>query len=316
MRIIETLLHFFTPRHTNNHRAKALHVSSLAFYITLLLVLQIGLTAVGKFDPQILGYASNISVQDLLNDTNAARSANGDGPLKLNSELTAAASAKAADMFTNQYWAHISPSGRDPWSFITAAGYNYLFAGENLARDFADSQSVVTAWMNSPTHRDNLLNNHYQDVGFAVVNGKYGSYETTLVVQEFGTPASSAPTVEAPTAPAPPAPAAQSATPSGTIATPSSTPATSSPAITPTTGAILNLQTPPPSGGGPSINAFSITKTVSLALIVMLMGILAIDGILVYRRKTVRISGHNFAHLMMLLAVLVLLNLVGRGLIL
>lgn len=296
MRFINSLLHFFTPRHTNNHRAKALHTSSISVYVGLLLIFQIAITAITKFQPQILGYASNISVSDLLSKTNDRRAGAGAGALALNDKLTVAANAKAADMFANQYWAHTSPTGRDPWSFIVAAGYSYIFAGENLARDFGDSGAVVDAWMNSSTHRENLLNPRYKDVGFAVVNGKYGNHETTLVVQEFGTRPGNAPSVAAPqVAPKPVA--------------------TASPVQATPPGEILNIETPQtitPS----KFNPFSLTKNISLALVGMLMAVLVVDGILVYRRRVVRLSGHNLAHLLMLLAALAALNLIGRGVIL
>lgn len=290
MRVFEHLLHFFTPRHTNNHRAKALHSSTLAIYLALFLVFQIGITAISRFQPQILGYASNITVSDLLSVTNEKRAAVGAGRLEFDNKLSQAAGAKGTDMFANQYWAHISPSGRDPWSFILGAGYNYLFAGENLARDFGDTKSVVNAWMNSPTHRENLLNSRYRDVGFAVVNGKYGSHETTLVVQMFGTKPGEAPTVEAPS---------------------KAEPITSS---TPSAGKILNIQTPPTNP--PKFDPFTLTKNVSLGVIALLAVVLVVDGVLVYKRRIVRLSGHNLAHLLMLLTVLAVLNLINRGLIL
>ncbi|MBI4099620.1 hypothetical protein HY440_01290 [Candidatus Microgenomates bacterium] len=303
MRTIEGFLHFFTPRHTNNHKARALHPSSLSIYIGLLLVFQIILTGVSHFQPQILGYASNISVADLLFQTNSKRAAAGVGTLALNGQLNAAAAAKATDMFANQYWAHTSPAGRDPWSFITGAGYSYLFAGENLARDFGDSSAVVSAWMNSATHRENLLNPRYKDIGFAIVNGKYGNHETTLVVQEFGARAGAAPSVAAPQiAPVAPPPVA-------------SPPAEQPKPVTATPpGEILNLETPKFSP--PKFDPFTLTRNVSFGLIAMLMAVLVVDGILVYKRRIVRLSGHNLAHLLMLLAVLAALNLIGRGVIL
>lgn len=300
MGVLEHFLHFFTPRHTNNHRAKALHSSTLSIYIGLLLVFQIGLTVVSRWQPQILGYASNISVSDLFSMTNQRRSAAGVGQVQLDGKLSAAAAAKAADMFANQYWAHTSPSGRDPWSFITAAGYSYLFAGENLARDFGDSGGVVSAWMNSPTHRDNLLNSRYRDVGFAVVNGKYGNHETTLVVQMFGTRPGGVPTVQA-----------QEKAPA---VAPVQKPVAPAPAPSTPTGEILNLNVPTPPVA--KFNPFSLTKNVSLGLVSMLMVVLVVDGILVARRRIFRLSGHNLAHLLMLLAVLAALNLIGRGIIL
>ncbi len=298
MRFIESFLHFFTPRHTNNHRAKALHNSTLSVYIALLLVFQIALTVVSRWQPQILGYASNITVSDLLLLTNQRRSAAGVGQVQLDNQLSAAAGAKAADMFANQYWAHTSPSGRDPWSFITGAGYSYLFAGENLARDFGDSSGVVSAWMNSATHRDNLLNPRYHDIGFAVVNGKYGNHETTLVVQMFGTRPGGVPTVQAQEK-APPVPVASPSAP--VVATPP--------------GEILNLNVPPTPLLA-KFNPFTVTKNISLALVAMLAVVFVVDGILVSRRRIFRLSGHNLAHLLMLLAVLAALNLIGRGVIL
>ncbi|MCL4390474.1 MAG: CAP domain-containing protein [Patescibacteria group bacterium] len=290
-KVLEPFLHFFTPRHTNNHKARALHFSSLTTYIAVLLVLQIVFSGVAKFRPQILGYASNITVSDLLTDTNKDRAAAGVAPLTLNSELSQAATDKAHDMFTHQYWAHTSPQGRDPWSFIIAAGYHYLFAGENLARDFGDSAGVVSAWMNSPSHRENLLNDKYKDVGFAVVNGTLNGEETTLVVQEFGALPSGAPTVAAPSTPVPAAlPVAQTPAPGPEV---------------------LPAQTIQP-----KFDLMTVTKTISMALIIMLVGILVVDSFLVSRRRIVRLSGHNLAHLFLLLAVLVAINVISRGVVL
>jgi len=294
MKFIEALLHFFTPRSSNNHKAKALHVVSLSTYISLLLVFQIILTGLARFSPGVLGYASNITTMDLLKFSNEKRQSAGVSELVLNSQLSAAAAAKAADMFTNQYWAHTSPAGRNPWSFITNAGYTYLFAGENLARDFGDSRGVVEAWMNSPSHKENLFNSRYQDVGFAVVNGKYNCYETTLVVQMFGTRPSGVATVE------------ESVQPQTQILEEKSVTASGG-------GIVLNTQN---KNFPPKIDVFGVTKNVSLALTIGLLIILGIDGILAYQRKVVRLSGHNFAHLVFLLTLLVALNLIGRGVIL
>ncbi|MEK7127378.1 MAG: CAP domain-containing protein [Patescibacteria group bacterium] len=285
--IINLILHFFTPRHTNNHRPVAISFSAITTYIVFLLVFQIGLTLTAKLNPEILGYATNISVSDLLRLSNEKRMENGAEILTYNDKLANAAAAKAADMFAAQYWAHTSPTGRDPWSFIINAGYSYLYAGENLARDFADSKGVVEAWMKSPTHRENLLNDRYKEVGFAAVNGKYGTYETTLVIQMFGTPPSGTPTVEVPVKPL------------NTI-----------PIYSTPSGMVLNVQTTN------KTDYFGLTKAVSLALTVMLMVALAIDAILIYRRRTVRVSGHNLAHLMILLVLFIVLNLVSRGVIL
>lgn len=315
VRIIEKFLHFFTPRHTNNHKARALQLPSVSTYIALLLVAQIIISAVARFDPQVLGYASNISVPDLLRDTNAQRVAVGLPALILNDQLSQAARDKANDMFVSNYWAHNSPQGRDPWSFIVAAGYHYIFAGENLARDFGDSQGVVNAWMNSPTHRENIVNSHYQEIGFAVVNGKLNGNETTLVVQMFGARPGAAPTVAAPQVQKPVSSLQSPATSSAQPATPAAVPTSTN-----LPGQILNIENNPSTSLGtsqqPKFDILSVTRNLSLALVMVLMGVLVVDSALIYKRRIVRVSGHNLAHFMVLMAVLVLLNVLSRGIIL
>lgn len=138
-------------------------------------------------------YASNIAVGDLNSLSNQERTNAGLAPLNLNSQLSAAAYAKANHMIANNYWAHIAPDGTAAWSFITAAGYQYTSAGENLAKDFSTSSGVVSGWMASPTHRANLLSSTYNDVGYAVVNGVLLGTQTTLVVAIYGATNSSAP---------------------------------------------------------------------------------------------------------------------------
>lgn len=313
---MEFFLHLFTPRPSNNHRAKVLHTSILSFLIVSLVAFQIILATIGHLNPQILAFASNINVSDLLRDTNAKRAFAGVGALSLSTELSNAAAGKARDMFENHYWAHISPDGKDPWIFITTAGYNYLFAGENLARDFGDSKAVVEAWMNSASHKENLLNAKFKDVGFAVVNGKYGDNETTLVVQMFGARSSSAPTVAAPSVAKPVATNSGRVSEESQYASPSGSPENLIPqAPAPSSGVILKTQIT--DGKQSSIfDTFSVTKNVSTALLIGLIAVLVVDSLIAYRRKIVRLSGHNFAHMIFLLAVLVALNVIGRGVIL
>src|SRR3990172_3890597 len=95
-------------------------------------------------------------------------------------------SKKAQDMLDYGYWAHNSPTGKSPWVFIRSSGYNYVYAGENLARGFATADSVMKAWMASPDHRANVLSANYEDVGFAVKLGKLNGEETVLIVEELG----------------------------------------------------------------------------------------------------------------------------------
>jgi hypothetical protein len=310
MSFLERTLHLFVPRSSNNHRAKALHLSSLSFYIVALVIFQIGLTTVGRYYPSVLSYASNITISDLLNETNLRRTQNSVGTVQLNDQLSDAARRKATNMFAEQYWAHVSPSGKDPWSFISAAGYNFLFAGENLARDFGDSKSVVDAWMNSPSHRDNLLNGRYKDIGFAIANGKYGDHETTLVVQMFGTKPSAPPTVDAPESQvkSEQAPVISETSP---IKESSPSPTTISPQSPPTKtetpGLILKTD-----NSGIKVDPLQLTRNISIILIAFLLLIMVIDAVVVYINKPIRSTGHNFAHMLFLLALLIVMTILGR----
>ncbi len=128
------------------------------------------------------------SAGSLVSMTNSARARNGLGALTSNSKLSSAAYAKAQDMLTNQYFAHTSPSGKTPWDFIKGAGYNYSYAGENLAIGYTDASELFNAWMASATHRQNILNPNFREIGIAVISGTYEGAETILVAQEFGTP--------------------------------------------------------------------------------------------------------------------------------
>ena len=141
----------------------------------------------------VLGYATSISVGDLLAGTNSQRSANGVASLALNTKLINAAQAKANDMVARDYWSHTTPDGQQPWVFITQAGYSYRAAGENLAYGFATSSDTITGWMNSPPHKENLLKTTFNDVGFGIANSAnyVGTGQQTVVVAMYGSLSSS-----------------------------------------------------------------------------------------------------------------------------
>lgn len=143
----------------------------------------------------VLGVNSNFTSASLLNSTNTQRVADHESALSLNQQLTSAAQAKANDMVQKDYWAHNSPDGKTPWTFINAAGYSYQMAGENLAFGFDNAGDTISGWMNSPTHRANILNAGYKDVGFGVASSPnyQGHGPETVVVAEYATPAEALP---------------------------------------------------------------------------------------------------------------------------
>lgn len=142
----------------------------------------------------VVGKKTDITIGSLFDGTNEERERAGVPTLKLNEKLNQAAKAKAQDMFNKQYWAHTSPDGVPPWKWLDDAGYNYSQAGENLAKDYASTEAVMTAWMNSTEHKDNILNADYEDVGFAVVDGEYEGKTAEFIVAYYALSAMSAAT--------------------------------------------------------------------------------------------------------------------------
>lgn len=117
---------------------------------------------------------------------NERRTLDGKKPLASNAKLRESACAKADHMLANDYWDHISPEGVTPWTFIKKAGYDYKEAGENLARGFKDDTKLVQAWMDSPTHRSNVLDSKFTEQGICERDGTLGGKATRLVVQQLG----------------------------------------------------------------------------------------------------------------------------------
>ena len=123
--------------------------------------------------------------------TNEQRQQNGLAPLKENLKLVASAKLKVEDMFKNQYFEHVSPIGVGVDGLAQKAGYEYILIGENLAMgNFQNSEKVVEAWMDSPGHRENILNGKYQEIGVAVLEGIYDGKKIWMAVQHFGLPMS------------------------------------------------------------------------------------------------------------------------------
>jgi hypothetical protein len=142
---------------------------------------------------QVLSYATDMSDDGLLQATNQERQKEGLKPLTYNFLLDQAAQAKAEDMAAKNYWSHNTPDGKEPWVFIESASYKYHKAAENLAYGFDNSQTTLSGWMNSPSHRANVLDGDLRDVGFGIVNipNYQGRGPETLVVAMYGDPPTS-----------------------------------------------------------------------------------------------------------------------------
>lgn len=285
--------HYFLPHESNNYRARSLHNSAIIFYIVLLVSFQIFTGVLARTGRNVLGYATDISVDKILTLVNQKRAEANLSPLTLSDQLSQASTQKANDMFSKNYWAHISPTGTTPWVFINSSGYQYLYAGENLARNFNSSAEVVDAWMNSPSHRANIMKPEYKDIGLAVMNGKLDGEDTTLVVEEFGAKANPVVADIVPTA-IPQQPLVEKSVPPVQASVSDQKPLGSS--------AKNNFSLP-----------FSSTKTVSLALTEFLLVVLFIDSIYLWRSKTARLSGHSLAHIIFLGALIGAMGATGIG---
>jgi hypothetical protein len=305
--MISYLRHLFIPHHTNNHRPKFLHANIVSVLIIVLLAGLFALQSLQSRYPSVLGISVNITIDDLLNLTNQKRAEAGLHPLSLSQELSNAASSKASYMFEKDFWAHVAPDGTTPWYFIRSAGYEYQYAGENLARGFDSADEVVNAWMASPTHRENLLSPNYKDIGFAVGSGSLTGSETILVVQAFGS---------------------RYANPEETFVATSDVPAGNaqpSPAPTLAPTPVLG-QSGGTAGQESTIVAAAVnnplidTRTAGFNVAVFLLGvfilILIVDAVIIERRKIVRIVSHNLDHIIYLVIVLAAVIIIARGLVL
>jgi len=173
------------PVKHNKYRPYLLRHPVLAFLSFLIVVVKVATFTVFALTPET-AYLSTITSPFLIDLTNSARRDAGLPTLSPNGLLQQSAQKKGTDMLKNGYFAHTSPAGATPWKWFDQVGYDYVYAGENLAIDFSTAEGVHEAWMNSPGHRANILNPRYKEIGIAVVSGEFQGRTTTIVVQHFG----------------------------------------------------------------------------------------------------------------------------------
>jgi hypothetical protein len=269
--------YLFVPAQHNNYRAKVIHHDVLTGYLVVgFLLVSLNKFVVLPFD-NVLGLAKDITVTKLVEYTNEQRVNNGLKPLIYNQKLATAAANKAQNMFANNYWAHFGPNGETPWQFITASGYRYESAGENLAKNFLYSKNVVSAWMNSPTHRENMLRKDFTEVGFAVVDGGLVGEQTTLVVQMFGRP-------------------------SEAIQVQNKT--TTTKKITTKNSVLSEFTTAQMASAPKPMIQLPFTSTqLASGFLIFLLGIFALDFYMASKLKLVRMHGKSLAHFIFLFAI-------------
>lgn len=309
MSIGQKLRHFFTPHHTNNFRAKLLHNSGIFALVGIILTGNLFLRLLDNPSLHILGFTSSISIDEVVRATNEQRASAGLKPLAYNEKLADAARRKASNMFSENYWSHNSPSGKSPWTWFKEAGYNYVFAGENLAKDFGDTSRMMNAWMASPTHKENIVNPKYTEIGLAVVPGTLEGKETVLVVQLFGAPGAG--TVATSNTAKPVTSALPSPAPVEVAEVKGQEIAQMVPGdvqvlqITPTSSPVAIVPA--------KFNSFNVARALNLATTALFILALIIDLFLAESSRLSRRVGNNWAHILFINFILLATTIVNAG---
>ncbi len=129
--------------------------------------------------------------KEIIKETNKLRKAQGLSPLVENKNLSLAAKARVNDMVHTGSFSHqiaTTTPGITYNTFIDDTGYKRGYSGENLARGYAKAKDVLKGFTDSPTHKANLLNKNYSDVGIAITKGKQNGKTVNYIVQMFGSP--------------------------------------------------------------------------------------------------------------------------------
>jgi len=184
---------YIFPSNENEYKPHIFRgISTVVLLVVIVLVLLASVSSTLFVERS--GLLSAIYPSVLVDLANEARIKESQKPLKINEKLVQAAQMKANDMAKNSYFEHTSPGGLSPWYWIGLSGYQFLYAGENLAVDFYFSKSVNKAWLESPGHAANILSPNFTEVGIATSEGVFEGRETIFVVQMFGTPVPAIPT--------------------------------------------------------------------------------------------------------------------------
>jgi len=185
--MIKTLKKYFIPNEENDYKPHILRKTA----VVAIAVISVLIFFAGVFQNLIIlktDLLSAVIPRTLVDLANGSRFGSNLGALTISPTLEQAAQLKANDMALKSYFAHVSPDGVEPWHWFREAGYKYVYAGENLAVNFSDSVDVNNAWLNSPTHRANIMNDKFTEIGIATSKGFYKGRETIFVVQMFGRP--------------------------------------------------------------------------------------------------------------------------------
>ena len=177
---------YFIPHKDNDHKPKILRAKSLIIIVVGLVFIKVAVTGYLFFIYPNQARMTELITNQILELINKDRKDNNLSVLSFNTILNEAALTKARDMINYDYFAHKSLNGKMPWDWINRGEYAYLFVGENLAMNFSSAQSAHNALMQSESHKKNILNKKYADIGLAVLPGVIDGKQTNILVEMFG----------------------------------------------------------------------------------------------------------------------------------
>jgi hypothetical protein len=156
------------------------------------LALAIAATPV-TFAVETQGFSISDQEQAVIDATNAEREKAGVPALKSNPILMQAARLHSENMARQKTLAHVLDN-KSPEQRVKELGYDYFTTGENVAWNQPDATAVVKSWMNSPHHRDNILNKDFTEIGIGIAENDAGEPYYTQV---FGRPKAAGATANA-----------------------------------------------------------------------------------------------------------------------
>ena len=189
----KTLKKYFIPHAENNYHPHILHTKRAVLYTAVFIALKAIVIGFVLLLPSAVFVLPDILAEQqskIIALTNELRLEKGLPGLAVSDTLNFSSDIKAVDMAEKGYFSHVSPEGRKLAYYLRQVGYKYTVAGENLALGFSSAEDVVNAWIKSPTHYANLIDEDYKEMGVSLESGLYEGQTTVYAVEHFGTPVS------------------------------------------------------------------------------------------------------------------------------
>jgi len=326
------IANFFIASEANNYKPPVLSYKALTIYGILMLLLRLLLDTM----PASGAAVESGTLMQLINQERSSRNLT---VLIAHSSLVKASAEKSQDMIDRDYFAHVDPDGNYVWYRIANAGYGaYKTLGENLAVDFTTSEGMIQAWLDSPTHRANLLQTDFRDQGLTALYGDYQGRFTNLTASLFGAKVAGQTTPPPPPAPLPtpvgtptpvgappPAPTPKPAPAPAPKPAPSPVPAPKpqpapAPAPTPVPVATAPAPTPQPAEESPLAEtqqiiknlprSFTVSRIVFTIFGLFFFLILSIDTVIIYYHEATVGKSHSSYHLFTLLIMMLISTLI------